>query len=56
MLEHMDSHNLQIGCRLEILLGTTEAQTPTKVFDGEIVALEPEFDQKGASIGVRAYD
>ena len=55
-LEHMDSHNLQIGSRLQVLFGSTDAQTPTKVFDGEIVALEPEFDQKGVSIGVRAYD
>jgi uncharacterized protein involved in type VI secretion and phage assembly len=54
--ENMDSHPLQIGKKLQILLGGPEAQTPTKVFDGEIVALDPEFEKDGASIGVRAYD
>ena len=54
--ENMDSHPLQIGKKLQILLGSPEAQAPTKVFDGEIVALDPEFEKDGASIGVRAYD
>src|SRR5204862_6855524 len=53
--EYMDKHPLQIGCQLQILLGESASQTTTKVFDGEIGALEPAFDQNGASIGVVAY-
>jgi uncharacterized protein involved in type VI secretion and phage assembly len=55
-LEQMDKHPLQIGSRLEVQIGGPEATTPAKVFDGEIVALDPEFDKEGATIGVRAYD
>jgi phage protein D len=54
--EHMDSHPLQIGKDLEISMGAPEANQPVKVFVGEIVALEPEFDRAGVTIGVRAYD
>ena len=54
--EQMDKHPLQIGCLLTIEVGAMEASSPAKIFDGEIVALEPEFDEKGVSIGVRAYD
>jgi phage protein D/phage baseplate assembly protein gpV len=55
-LEQMDRHPLQIGSRLEIAVGAVDATSPTKIFDGEIVALEPEFEPGGAAIGVRAYD
>jgi uncharacterized protein involved in type VI secretion and phage assembly len=55
-LQQIDKHPLQIGCRLEVLLGAPEAQAPAKVFDGEIVAHDPEFDKSGVTIGVTAYD
>jgi uncharacterized protein involved in type VI secretion and phage assembly len=55
-LEQMDKHPLQIGKKLEISMGGPDARSPTKIFDGEIVALDPEFEGGGAVIGVRAYD
>lgn len=54
--EHMDDHPLQIGVALEISMGAMESNQPVKVFVGEVVALEPEFDEAGITIGVRAYD
>ena len=54
--ENVDGNTFEIGKRLEISLGAPEAKSPKKVFDGEIVALEPEFVKDGVVIGVRAYD
>ena len=54
--ERMDSHPLQIGKEIEISMGAMQANQPVKVFVGEIVALEPEFDRAGVTIGIRAYD
>lgn len=46
----------KIGDTLEIALGADKDQTQTTVFNGEIVALEPEYRQNGAILGVRAFD
>jgi uncharacterized protein involved in type VI secretion and phage assembly len=45
-----------VGDPLEISLGSADQNSPTKIFKGEIVALEPEFEPSGIVMGVRAYD
>jgi phage protein D/phage baseplate assembly protein gpV len=47
---------LAIGKTLEIKLGADTDRTPTTVFKGEIVALEPEFRDDEAIISARAFD
>ena len=45
------SRRSQIGKELEIKLGATSADArPRRVFKGEIVALEPEFARRGATM------
>ncbi|MGH2969514.1 MAG: VgrG-related protein [Solirubrobacteraceae bacterium] len=55
-LENVDGHPLQIGRELEILLAAAGSISPAPVFKGEIVSHEPEFDEEGCTIVVRAYD
>ncbi|MGH2948043.1 MAG: VgrG-related protein [Solirubrobacteraceae bacterium] len=54
--ENIDSHPLKAAARLEILLSAAEEQTVKTVFDGEIVALEPEFLEGDCILAARAYD
>jgi phage protein D/phage baseplate assembly protein gpV len=51
----MDSP-LKLGRALEVWFGSATEKSPTKVFSGDIVALEPEWGNHGASITVRALD
>jgi phage protein D/phage baseplate assembly protein gpV len=52
---HVD--DFKVGGKLEVLVGAISDQSGGQtVFKGEIVALEPEFDANGVTIGVRAYD
>jgi len=52
----IDSQPFAIGGALEIRLGETDAQTPTAIFKGEILTLEPQFGAGGVELLVRAYD
>jgi phage protein D len=45
-----------LGDTLDIALGGIAANSPTPVFKGEVVALEPEFASDGALVVLRAYD
>jgi phage protein D/phage baseplate assembly protein gpV len=55
-LRRLDSHPLQLGSELVVAMGAIGAGAPVKVFKGEVVAHEPEFDQEGITIVIRAYD
>jgi phage protein D/phage baseplate assembly protein gpV len=54
--QKMDSHPLKLGSKLEISLGAIGDSGAGKVFEGEIVTHEPEFERDGVTIVVRAYD
>ncbi len=55
--EDADRHPFDVGTSLEVLAGGLEDGTTTSVlFRGEVVALEPEFTERGCTIAVRAYD
>jgi phage protein D/phage baseplate assembly protein gpV len=56
MGENIDSHPLKPAAHLEILLSAAEKQAVKPVFDGEIVALEPEFLEGDCILAARAYD
>jgi uncharacterized protein involved in type VI secretion and phage assembly len=47
---------LKLGTGLVVKLGAARDRTTTKVFDGEVVALEPVFGEDGVHIAVRAFD
>jgi phage protein D len=54
--QHVDDHPLQIGKSLEIKAGAIGDPTTSRIFKGQIVAVEPEFTAKGCVIVARAYD
>jgi phage protein D len=54
--DSIDSHPLQLGKELEIKAGATGDRATTRIFKGEIAAVEPEFTAKGCIISIRAYD
>jgi len=54
--ENVDSHPLQLGKDLEIKAAATGDRATTRIFKGQIAAVEPEFTQTGCIISVRAYD
>jgi phage protein D len=54
--ENIDSHPFQLGKDIEIRAGAMGDRTTGTIFKGQIVALEPDFGQKGAEILVRALD
>jgi uncharacterized protein involved in type VI secretion and phage assembly len=56
MGEHLDSHPLQIGASLEVKTASKGQATVVPLFQGEIVALEPEFTRRDCVIAARAYD
>jgi uncharacterized protein involved in type VI secretion and phage assembly len=51
----IDSHPFDFGKELEILLQPPEGDVYTKVFKGEVVTVEGEFEEKGVYLAVRAY-
>jgi uncharacterized protein involved in type VI secretion and phage assembly len=55
-LEQIDAATWAIGADVEILLAGTESRRLTSVFKGQIVALQPEFTERGAHIVLRGYD
>jgi phage protein D/phage baseplate assembly protein gpV len=54
--EHVDTHPLQLGKTLEIKAAATGARATTRIFKGQIAAVEPEFTASGCVISIRAYD
>jgi phage protein D len=54
--EHVDSHPLQLGAEIEIKAAAMNDQTMTRIFKGQVAAVEPEFSRNGLTITVRAYD
>jgi phage protein D/phage baseplate assembly protein gpV len=54
--ENVDSHPLQLGKDIEIKAAATGERSTTRIFKGQIAAVEPEFTQTGCVISVRAYD
>jgi phage protein D/phage baseplate assembly protein gpV len=55
-LGQIDSHPFAIGAELEIKLGAAGATAVSTVFQGQVLTVEPEFDERGAFIAARAYD
>ncbi len=54
--ENIDTHPLKAASKLEILFSAAEKQTVKTIFEGEIVALEPEFLEGDCILAARAYD
>ena len=54
--DNVDSHPLQLGKDLEIKVAATGDRATTRIFKGQIAAVEPEFTAKGCIISIRAYD
>ena len=54
--EFIDGHPLQPGAVIEIKMGARKDNGTTRVFIGEVVALEPEFGERDCVICARAYD
>jgi phage protein D len=54
--DSVDSHPLQLGKDLEIKVAATGDRATTRIFKGQIAAVEPEFTAKGCVISIRAYD
>lgn len=52
----LDGGPFSIGASLQVALGASESAEFATVFDGQIVALEPEFDERGATAVVCALD
>ncbi len=55
-LAWIDSSQLAVGTEVEIQVQAAEESRPTKIFTGEITALEPSFDIASPSMQVRGYD
>jgi phage protein D/phage baseplate assembly protein gpV len=54
--EYIDTHPFQPGKKIEIKMGPIGESTVSTVFQGDIVALEPEFLEGDCVISARAYD
>jgi phage protein D/phage baseplate assembly protein gpV len=54
--DQVDSHPLQLGKDIEIKTGATGEGATTRIFKGQIAAVEPEFGAQGVVIAIRAYD
>jgi phage protein D len=54
--ENIDSQPLQLGKDLEIKVAATGDRATTRIFKGQIAAVEPEFTANGCIISIRAYD
>jgi uncharacterized protein involved in type VI secretion and phage assembly len=55
-LQFIDSRSFDVGTAIEIKVGAQQDTAKTSIFNGEIVALEPEFQKGGCIVAVRAYD
>jgi phage protein D/phage baseplate assembly protein gpV len=54
--EKVDDSPLALGAELKIGFGAATDSSPSNLFAGEIVALEPEFREDGAILAARAFD
>jgi phage protein D len=52
----VDSMPFNVGTDLEIRLGARASQSPSPLFKGQIVTIEPEFGAGGCTVRIRAYD
>jgi phage protein D len=52
----VDDETFKIGSVVEILFQAADKAIQTTVFSGQITALEPDFSESGAFMGVRGYD
>jgi phage protein D/phage baseplate assembly protein gpV len=52
----IDSQPFRLGADVEISMGALDDTTPDSVFKGQVVAIEPEFTEKGCVIGIRALE
>ena len=55
-LELVDHAKFDIGRAIEIKSGAQADPSKTSIFNGEIVALEPDFQKGGCVVTIRAYD
>jgi len=51
-----DGTAFALGAQFEVKLGPPAGGAAVSVFDGQLVALEPEFTEREAVLAVRAYD
>jgi phage protein D len=51
----IDSHPFEFGKPIEILMQAPEGDPFVKVFKGEVVSVEGEFEEKGVYLSVRSY-
>jgi phage protein D/phage baseplate assembly protein gpV len=56
LAENLSSHPLKVGATFEVKLGKLEENTEQVLFQGDIVAFEPEFTEGDCIIAARAYD
>jgi phage protein D len=54
--DNVDSHPLQIGAEIEIKSSAINDRATSRIFKGQVAAVEPEFTKGGCVISVRAYD
>jgi phage protein D/phage baseplate assembly protein gpV len=54
--ENIDAQPFQIGTDIEIKAASTGDRSTTRIFKGQIAAVEPEFSTSGCVISARAYD
>lgn len=52
----LDDSKFEVGAKLEVKLGSTDENTTTTLFKGEIVTVEPDFQSGSVAMVVRAYD
>lgn len=54
-MRHIDSHPFDFGKEVEILMQAPDQDPFAKVFKGEVVSVEGEFEEKGVYLNVRGY-
>ncbi len=52
----VDSDTFALGKKIEIEMKTADQSSATRLFIGEITAVEPEFTSEGPSVLIRGYD
>ncbi|MEA2518653.1 MAG: hypothetical protein QOF49_733 [Chloroflexota bacterium] len=52
----LDDMPFEIGKKLTVKLGQTASQSPTTLFAGDVLTVEPEFGSGGVQVQVRAMD
>jgi phage protein D len=52
----VDGMPFNVGTALEVRLGARQAASPSPLFKGQVVTVEPEFGAGGCSVLIRAYD